>query len=106
MGSKLAKRLASFASATRRDTQSVQSTSTQTEQMLSAVASSRRGRSAKSKLEPGLFHAKILFDSYDRYIPISNYEPVRFIQIYAAARRRVQIYATSANAQKQDLRRR
>ena len=43
-----------FVRATRRDTQSVQSTCTQTERMLSVVASLRRGRSAQSKLEPGL----------------------------------------------------
>ena len=43
-----------FARATRRDTLSVRSICTQTEQMLSAVASSRRLRSAKSKPVPGL----------------------------------------------------
>ena len=43
-----------FALATRRDTQSVQSSCTQTERMLSVVASLRRGRSAQSTLEPGL----------------------------------------------------
>ena len=38
----------------RHDTQSVRSICTQTEQMISAVPSSRRGRSAKSVLVPGL----------------------------------------------------
>ena len=39
-------------------------------------------------------------------VTFENDARIRFIQIYAAARRRDQIYATSANAQKQDLRRR